>query len=204
MSIKVMLVDDHQLVRQGLASLLKDQDDLDVVGEAGSASEIMAVAEDTKPDIVVLDIQLPDGSGFDFCRKLQKELDCRVLLLSAFVDRQMVYKAVEARAAGYLLKMEGAAAVIDAVRKIAEGQTVYAPEVNVYLAELINAEGDLTPREMEILALVAEGLTNREIGEKLYISEKTVRNYITRILNKLDLSNRTEAALYWHRSRQGS
>lgn len=204
MSIKIMLVDDHQLVRQGLANLLNDHEDLEVVSEAGCASEIMAVAAEAKPDIVVMDIQLPDGSGFDFCRRLQKELNCRVLLLSAYVDRQMVYKAVEARAAGYLLKMEGAAAVIEAVRKIAEGQTVYAPEVNTYLAELINAEGDLTPREIEILALLAEGLTNREIGEKLYISEKTVRNYVTRILNKLDLNNRTEAALHWHRNRQNS
>jgi len=198
MSVKIMLVDDHKLVRQGLANLIGSHADLEIVAQAGNVAEALDAADRVKPDLAVLDIQLPDGSSFECCRKLIQEYGCKVLLLSAYVDKLMVYNAVEAKASGYLLKYEGAATIVDAIRKIIEGQTVYASEVNVFIADLINKQDNLTPRENEILMLIAQGQTNKEIGGQLYISEKTVRNYVTRILNKLGLNNRTEAAVHWH------
>lgn len=202
MAIKVVLVDDHLLVRQGLSGLLDVQKDIEIVGQAGGVEETKQLLKMVNPDVIVMDIQMPDGNGFECCLEVQKEDSCRVLLLSAFVDKQMVMRALEVKAAGYLLKVEGAAAIIAAIRRIYGGQTVFAPEVNTYVTELVNSESSLTPRENEILSFMAKGLTNKEIGKQLYLSEKTVRNYVSSILNKLGVSNRTEAAFYWYKNQQ--
>ncbi|MTI96167.1 MAG: response regulator transcription factor [Firmicutes bacterium] len=203
MTIRVMLVEDHAVVRQGMAAILSADSDMEIVGQADSAVEAKNIYDECRPDVVVMDIQLKDGNGLDCCRVLTEEHSCRVLLLSGFINRQMALKAIEAKAAGYILKYENSETIVKAIKTVYQGRSVYASEVSEHLVQLVGNDWKLTRKEHEVLALVGQGMTNKQIAKQLFLSEKTVRNYLSRILRKLDLENRTEAALYWHKQNSG-
>lgn len=204
--LRLLLVDDHQVVRVGLRALLAGESDLAVIGEAGAANEAIALAGRLHPDVVVMDVRLPDQSGIDACRTIrQRWPTIQVLMLTSYADESLVTEAIEAGAAGYVLKQLGGDDLVRAVRAVGNGDAVLDPAVTrQLLARVRRAEQaahasafrDLSQRELEVLALVAEGKSNAEIGAVLELSEKTVRNHVSVILEKLDLTNRIEAATY--------
>lgn len=203
--IRLYLLDDHEIVRRGLIDLLSGEPDLLVVGQAGvvagTAEDIVA----SKTQVAILDGRLPDGSGIDVCRDV-KSLDpgIRCLILTSFDDDDAVLAAVLAGADGYLLKEVRANSLVESIREVASGATLLDPELTAkVLAKAgdlakgsANPLGDLTPRETEILALIVEGMSNREIGATLFLAEKTVKNYVSGILSKLGMQRRTQAAVY--------
>ncbi len=203
--IKVMLVDDHEVVRQGLRSMLDAQEDLEVVAEAGTAGEAVLRARSYKPDVVVLDVRLPDRSGVLACRDIRAEHpDMAVLMLTSFSDDQALFDSIMAGAAGYVLKQIRGSELVDGVRRVGNGESLLDPAVTARVLERVrNPKGDedprlarLTPTEARILEMIAEGRTNREIGERIHLAEKTVKNYVSTILTKLQVSRRAEAAAY--------
>ncbi len=203
--IKVMLVDDHEVVRQGLRAMLDAQEDLEVVAEAGTAGEAVLRARSYKPDVVVLDVRLPDRSGVLACRDIRAEHpDMAVLMLTSFSDDQALFDSIMAGAAGYVLKQIRGTELIDGIRRVGAGESLLDPAVTARVLERVrNPKGDedprlarLTPTEARILEMIAEGLTNREIGERIHLAEKTVKNYVSTILTKLQVSRRAEAAAY--------
>ena len=204
MTIRVFLLDDHEIVRRGLRELLEAEDDLDVCGEASTAQEALARVPSTKPDVAVLDVRLPDGSGVEVCRDLKSadpELQC--LMLTSFADDEALFSAVMAGASGYVLKQIKGSELVDAIRRVAAGQSLIDPALTKRLMDRMREtqEGDkrlaqLTVQERRILDLVAEGMTNRQIAAELYLAEKTVKNYVSNVLMKLGFSRRTEAAVY--------
>ena len=200
---RVFLVDDHEIVRRGLRELLETEDDLEVVGEAGSAEEAYARIPAAEPDVAVLDVRLPDGDGVEVCREIRSqhpEIQC--LMLTSFADDDALFSAIMAGAAGYLLKQIHGPDLVDGVRRVGRGESLLDPAVTARVLErLRNRPADdelstLTDQERKILDLVAEGLTNRQIGERIYLAEKTVKNYVSNMLTKLGMSRRTEAAAY--------
>lgn len=203
--IKVMLVDDHEVVRQGLRAMLDAQEDLEVVAEAGTAGEAVLRARSYKPDVVVLDVRLPDRSGVLACRDIRAEHpDMAVLMLTSFSDDQALFDSIMAGAAGYVLKQIRGSELVDGVRRVGSGESLLDPAVTARVLERVrNPKGDedprlarLTPTEARILEMIAEGRTNREIGERIHLAEKTVKNYVSTILTKLQVSRRAEAAAY--------
>lgn len=200
--IRVFLLDDHEIVRRGIADLLEHEDGITVVGEAGvvtGAAEAILAADVT---VAVLDGRLPDGSGIDVCRDVKSErpsIGC--LILTSYDDDEAVLAAVLAGANGYLLKEVRATGLIDAIRRVARGDVLLDPALadgvvaRVTAATPASPLDGLTPRESEILALIAEGLSNREIGGRLFLAEKTVKNYVSGILSKLGMQRRTQAAV---------
>jgi DNA-binding NarL/FixJ family response regulator len=203
MTIRVFLLDDHEVVRRGLRDLLDAEDDLEVVGEAGTAEEAYGRIPATSPDVAVLDVRLPDGDGVDVCREIRSrhpEIAC--IMLTSFADDEAVYAAIMAGAAGYLLKQVRGTDLVDGIRRVGQGESLLDPSVTARVLERIrNRDQDdelssLTPQERKILDLIAEGLTNRQIGERLFLAEKTVKNYVSNLLAKLGMSRRTEAAAY--------
>jgi len=210
--IRVFLLDDHELVRRGVAELLGAEPDIEVVGEAGGVEQALAVAEASRPDVALLDVRLPDGSGVEVCRELKSRmpgLGC--LMLTSFSDDDALFGAIMAGAAGYVLKDIRGSALVDAVRTVARGGSLLDPTATEKLMSRLrvgivpgDAERDaaaaklasLTVSEMRILELIAEGLTNRQIGQRLNLAEKTVKNYITGILAKLAVQRRTQAATF--------
>jgi two-component system response regulator DevR len=202
--IRVFLLDDHEIVRRGIAGLFESIDDMSVVGEAGTAAEALARIPAVRPDVAVLDARLPDGSGIDVCRDIRSQLpDVRCLILTSYDDNDAVFAAVMAGASGYLLKEIRGTNLVDAVRQVAAGKSLLDPSVTErLLTRLRTGEpadarlASLTDREHEILALIADGLTNRQIGERLFLAEKTVKNYVSGILAKLGMQRRTQAAVY--------
>ncbi len=203
MTIRVLLVDDHEVVRRGLRELLEHEEDLEVVAEAGSVSE--ATTDDLPPiDVAVLDVRLPDGSGVEICRWL-KERDPSVncLLLTSFADDDALFAAILAGAAGYVLKEIRGTELISAVRTAAIGGSLLDPVLVAQVRERMKARAadearlaKLSPQERRILDLITDGLTNRQIGETLFLAEKTVKNYVSNLLAKLGFSRRTEAAVF--------
>lgn len=202
--IRVVLVDDHAVVRAGLRALLDSQEDLEVVGEAGSVAEgIRRVGYDT-PDVVVLDVRLPDGSGVEACREIRTRWpDVRVLMLTTFADEEALMSSILAGAAGYVLKRVDASGIVDAVRRVGRGESLLDPAMTERLFERLRGQeatdpliARLSPQERRILDLVAEGKTNREIADELYLAEKTVKNYVSNMLAKMGMSRRSEAAAY--------
>ena len=201
--IRVFLVDDHELVRRGIAGLLEAEADIEVVGEAATASQARSRILATKPDIALLDVRLPDGSGIDVCRDIRStspEIAC--LMLTAYDDDEAIYAAVIAGASGYVLKDIRGAGLVDSVRKVAAGKSLLDPALTTRVVDRIRAEarGDarldsLSAREKQIMSLIADGLTNREIGLRLSLAEKTVKNYVSGLLSKLGLQRRTQAAV---------
>ncbi|MBR8741096.1 response regulator transcription factor [Nocardiopsis sp. MG754419] len=201
--IRVFLVDDHEVVRRGVASLLETEDDMTVVGEAGTAEQALARIPVVLPDVAVLDVRLPGGSGVQVCREIRSdhpEIAC--LMLTSFADEDALYDAVMAGAAGYVLKQIHGADLVGAVRTVAAGGSLLDSGSTGAMLERLRgsqAEPDplaeLTPQERQILDLIGEGMTNRQIGERLYLAEKTVKNYVSALLAKLDLKRRTQAAV---------
>ncbi len=203
MTTRVFLLDDHEVVRRGLRDLLESEDDLEVVGEAGTAEEAYGRIPATTPDVAVLDMRLPDGDGIDVCREIRSrhpEIAC--IMLTSFADDDAVYAAILAGAAGYLLKQVRGNDLVDAIRRVAGGASLLDPEVTTRVLERLRHKDDddplaaLTDQERTILELIAEGLTNRQIGERMFLAEKTVKNYVSNMFSKLGMSRRTEAAAY--------
>lgn len=205
--IRVMIVDDHDLVRRGLRSLLELEPDLEVVGEAGTAGMALSVADDVAPDVVVLDVRLPDGSGVEVCRALRQTRPAtRALMLTSFSDDEALFAAILAGASGFLLKEVRDQDLVGAIRRIAAGESLLDPAVTEKVLHRIRAGeredpllSQLTEQEQRILELVTQGMTNRQIAEEAFLAEKTVKNYVSSILSKLGMSRRTEAAVYYQR-----
>ena len=204
--MRILLVDDHKVVRLGLRALLDSEPDIEVVGEASTAAQAVQFTEQLRPQLVLMDIRLPDQSGIEACQKIrQRWPDIQVLMLTSFADEDLVVEAINAGAAGYVLKQLDTADLLKAVRAVSQGDAILDPAVTQkIMARVRRAEQeahaaafhDLSERELQVLALVAEGKTNAEIGEVLILSEKTVRNHVSAILSKLNMTNRIEAATY--------
>jgi DNA-binding NarL/FixJ family response regulator len=202
-AIRVFLLDDHEVVRRGLREMLEAEDDMEVVGEAGSAEEAFGRIPATTPQVAVLDVRLPDGDGVEVCREIRTrhpEISC--IMLTSFSDDEAVYAAIMAGASGYLLKQIRGTDLVAGIRKVAQGQSLLDPTVTTRILERLRRKDDkdelasLTDQERNILELISEGLTNRQIGERMFLAEKTVKNYVSNMLAKLGMSRRTEAAAY--------
>ena len=203
-TVRVFLLDDHEIVRRGIADLLQAEPGVIVVGEAGTAAEALRRIPATRPDVAVLDARLPDGSGIDVCREIRSLFpEIRCLILTSYDDNDALFAAVMAGASGYLLKEIRGSSLVDAVRQVAAGNSLLDPAVTEQLLTRLR-EGapqdarlaSLSEREREVLTLITDGLTNREIGEHLHLSEKTVKNYVSGLFAKLGMQRRTQAAVY--------
>jgi DNA-binding NarL/FixJ family response regulator len=202
--IKVFLLDDHEVVRRGVKDMLEAEGDIEVIGEAGTASSALARIPALRPDVAVLDVRLPDGDGVTVCREIRSKMpQVACLMLTSFADDDALMDAVMAGAAGYVLKQIRGTDLVGAVRAIASGQSMLDPRAASQLMERLRGgsgkqdplEG-LTPQERRILELIGDGLTNRQIGEKMFLAEKTVKNYISALFAKLGMERRTQAAAY--------
>jgi len=201
--IRVFLLDDHELVRRGVREILEAEDDLVVVGEAGTAEEAIGRIPATTPNVAVLDVQLPDGDGIEVCREVRsKHPEIACIMLTSFADDEAVYASIMAGASGFVLKQVRGNDLVDGIRRVAQGDSLLDPQVTTRVLERLRARGDddelagLTDQERKILMLIADGLTNRQIGEELFLAEKTVKNYVSNLLSKLGMHRRTEAAAY--------
>jgi two-component system, NarL family, response regulator DevR len=202
--IRVFLLDDHEIVRRGIADVLEEQPGIVVVGEAATAGEALRRIPAARPHVAVLDARLPDGSGIDVCRDIRSSApDVRCLILTSYDDNDALFAAIMAGAAGYLLKEVRGTSLIEAVRQVAAGKSLLDPSVTGRLLTRLR-EGapqdarlaSLTDREREILGLITDGMTNKQIGERLFLAEKTVKNYVSGLLAKLGMQRRTQAAVY--------
>jgi DNA-binding NarL/FixJ family response regulator len=204
--LRILLVDDHEVVRLGLRSLLEHHTDFEVVGEASSAVEAVEKAHELLPDIILMDIRLVGGSGIEATHEITNQLPAtKVIMLTSYAEDEMLFSAIRAGAAGYVLKQIGSDALVKAIEAAARGEATLDPSLTQRVFSEVRraiqneeeaAFSDLSPQEMQVLALIAEGRTNREIAESLFLSEGTVRNYVSSILYKLGVSNRAEAAAY--------
>jgi two-component system response regulator DevR len=211
--IRVLLCDDHELVRRGLMALLGSDLTIDVVGEVSSADQAVHEAAELKPDVVVMDVRMPGRSGIEACREIRAgREETRVLILTSFADDEALFSAIMAGASGYVLKQIKGNDLLDAIHKVASGQSLLDPNVTSRVLARIRGDAgssigeagdDLTAQERKIVELVAEGKTNRQIGEQIHLAEKTVKNYVSNILMKLGLSRRTEVAALMARRRRG-
>ena len=200
--IRVFLVDDHQIVRRGIADFMSDEPDLEVVGEAASVDEALARIPAAEVDVAVLDVRLPDGSGVELCRELRSrlpELNC--LMLTSYADDEALFDAIMAGASGFVLKRVLGSDLLNAIRTVSTGGSLLDPRTTTALLNRIRRErqqrdplADLTEQEHAVFTLIGEGLTNRQIGEKLFLAEKTVKNYVSHLLAKLNMQRRTQAA----------
>jgi DNA-binding NarL/FixJ family response regulator len=204
--LRLLLVDDHEVVRQGLVALLGRRDEFQVVAEAGSVSEALAAARRFVPDLVVMDVRLPDGSGIEACREIRSEYpDIKVVMLTSYPDEEAVLSAIIAGASGYLLKQVRGRDLVSALESVGRGDSLLDPAVTERVLERVRrvASGgerdelsDLTSQERKILLLVADGKTNKEIASEVFLSDKTVKNYVSSILAKLSLQRRAQAAAF--------
>ncbi|MGZ8563624.1 MAG: response regulator [Candidatus Limnocylindria bacterium] len=209
--IRILIADDHEVVRIGLASLLDGQPGLQVVAQAESGDEAVRLARRHRPDVVVMDIRMPNGSGIDACRTITAELEgMPVIMLTSHADSEALFDAIDAGASGYVLKRIGTTELIDAVRTVAGGGSLLDPTMtrrvldrlrNASRVEEAGAFSELTDQERRVLAIIADGSSNREIAERMGLAEKTVRNYVSSILAKLALASRSQAAAYAIRNR---
>jgi two-component system, NarL family, response regulator DevR len=201
---RVFLLDDHEIVRRGLRELLESEGDIEVVGEAGTVEEAVRRVPSTRPDVAVLDVRLPDGNGVEACREIRSaNPEVRCLMLTSFSDDEALFDSIMAGASGYLLKQVRGADLVDSVRRVAAGQSLLDPTVTAKVLERLRRPPEedeqlarLTEQERKILDLLAQGLTNRQIGERLFLAEKTVKNYVSNLLMKMGMHRRTEAAVY--------
>ncbi|GAA1386163.1 response regulator transcription factor [Pseudonocardia kongjuensis] len=207
MTISVFLLDDHEIVRRGLAQLLELEDDIEVVGEAATAAQAAARLPALRPDVAILDVRLPDGDGVSVCRDIRSTVTPppACLMLTSYADDEALFGAIMAGASGYLLKQVAGVDLVGAVRTVAAGGSLLDPKATAAVLDRlrrgVDADADprydaLSPQEQRILELIADGLTNRRIGDELHLAEKTVKNYVSSVLHKLGYSRRTEAAVY--------
>ena len=206
MKLRILLVDDHELVRMGLKTLLDRYPQFEVVGEAGNAQDAYDLAMYCKPDIVVMDIRLPGKNGIEATREIVRDNpDVKIIMLTSYADDDMLFDAIEAGASGYVLKQIGGEDLVRALETVGRGDSMLDPAVTQRIFQHVRennrrAEDEtfatLTDQELNILSLITEGLTNKEIAAQIFLSEKTVRNYVSSILNKLNLTSRAEAAAY--------
>ncbi len=202
--IRVFLLDDHEIVRRGLRDLVEASGVIEVVGEAATAAEAISRIPPTRPHVAVLDVRLPDGNGVEVCRDVRAahpEIQC--LMLTSFSDDEALFQAIMAGAAGYLLKQIKGPDIVDAITRVAAGQSLLDPAVTAQVLQRLRTPpvederlASLTGQERKVLALIAEGLTNRQIGERIHLAEKTVKNYVSNLLTKLGMERRTQAAVY--------
>lgn len=205
MTIKIFLLDDHEMVRRGLRDILSAEDDLEVVGEAGTVTDGVKEIVATKPDVALVDIVLPDGNGVEVCEAVRKFApDVRIIVLTSFSDDDTLYAAMNAGASGYVLKRVGSEDLIGSVRSVYRGESLVDPRLTSRMFDRLRSDepgdeerlAELNDRERQLLELVAEGLTNRQIAVRLHLSAKTVKNYVSTMLQKLGMETRTEAAVF--------
>ncbi|MBW7635628.1 response regulator transcription factor [Bacillus licheniformis] len=207
--IRVLLIDDHEMVRMGLAAFLESQPDIEVIGEASDGKRGVELAVETKPDVILMDLVMEGMDGIEATKQICRQLaDPKIIVLTSFVDDDKVYPVIEAGALSYLLKTSKASEIADAIRAASVGEPKLEAKVaGKVLSKLRHSAGEqplhqsLTARELEILKLVAEGKTNKDIAEELYITIKTVKTHVTNILSKLEVDDRTQAAIYAHRNK---
>ena len=201
--VRIFLLDDHEVVRRGIRDLLEVEPDLTVVGEASTATEARASLARVRPDVAVLDARLPDGSGIEVCRDIRAaHPEVAVIILTSYDDDDALFSAIMAGAAGYALKQIRGTDLVDAVRRVAAGQSLLDPAVTAQVLERIRSApspkdpfAELSVQERRILALIGEGMTNRQIAAEMFLAEKTVKNYVSQVLSKLGLQRRTQAAV---------
>ena len=211
--VRVLLCDDHELVRRGLRALLETDLTIEVVGEASSADEAVTSSVTTTPDVVVMDVRMPGRSGIEACRDIRAHREqTRVLILTSFADDEALFSAIMAGASGYVLKQIHGNDLLTAIHRVSKGESLLDPSVTGRVLARIRGDvlageesgvEQLTPQERRIIGLVAEGMTNRQIGAQVHLAEKTVKNYVSNILMKLDLSRRAEVAAFMARRRRG-
>jgi DNA-binding NarL/FixJ family response regulator len=202
-AIRVFLLDDHDVVRRGLRDLL-EAEGMEVVGEAATAEEGLSRIPPTRPEVAVLDVRLPDGNGVEVCRDIRsRHPEIKCLMLTSFADDEALFQAIMAGASGYLLKQLKGDDIVNAVQRVSQGQSLLDPAVTARVLERLRegpeedeALARLTDQERRILELIAEGLTNRQIAERIHLAEKTVKNYVSNVLSKLGMERRTQAAVY--------
>ncbi|WP_460712862.1 response regulator [Nocardioides dilutus] len=202
--IRVFLLDDHEVVRRGIKELLESEGDIEVVGESGLAQEAVRRIPALRPDVAILDGRLPDGTGMEVCRDVRSvDPTIKALILTSYDDDEALFSAIMAGAAGYILKQVRGNDLVDTVRRVAAGESTLDPSVTARVLERVRNGPPrdqqleaLTAQEQKILELIGEGLTNREIAERMYLAEKTVKNYVSSMLAKLGLSSRTQAAIF--------
>jgi two-component system, NarL family, response regulator DevR len=210
-TLKVMLVDDHEIVRQGLRALLEAEEDIEVVAEAESGPVAVRLASAHQPDVIVMDVRMPEGSGVEACRAIRDERsDAQVIMLTSFSDDEALFNSIMAGAAGFVLKQIRGRDLIEAIRTVGGGKSLLDPDVTKRVLERLRKarfeEKDpklarLSPQEERILDMVGEGMTNREIADRIHLSDKTVKNYVSTILQKLEVARRAEAASYVARAK---
>jgi DNA-binding NarL/FixJ family response regulator len=204
--LRLLVVDDHEVVRQGLVALLDRRENFQVVAEAGTVAEAVEMAHRHRPDLVIMDVRLPDGSGIEACREIRAELPAtRVVMLTSYPDEEAVFSAIIAGASGYLLKQVRARDLVSALEAVGRGESLLDPAVTEKVLERVrriattpyqDELAQLTQQEQRILLLVAEGKTNKEIAGEVFLSDKTVKNYVSSILSKLNLQRRAQAAAF--------
>jgi len=210
-TLRIMLVDDHEVVRQGLRALLESENDLDVVAEAGDGNQAIDTARAHEPDVVVMDVRMPDMSGVEACRGIRDlRPETQVIMLTSYSDDEALFNSIMAGAAGFVLKQIRGSDLVDAIRKVGSGQSLLDPSVTRRVLERLRKSkyddtdpklARLSPQEDRILDMVGLGLTNRQIAEKIHLSDKTVKNYVSSILSKLEVHRRSEAAAYVARAK---
>lgn len=211
--LRVMLVDDHEVVRQGLRALLETEEDIEVVAEADGGDAAVGMARSYKPDVIVMDVRMPGGSGVEACREIRSEdPDQQIIMLTSFSDDEALFNSIMAGAAGFVLKQIRGRDLIEAIKKVGSGQSLLDAEVTKRVLERLRKSkfedkdpklSRLSPQEERILDLIGEGLTNREIAQRINLSDKTVKNYVSTILQKLEVARRAEAASYVARVKAG-
>ena len=203
-AVTVFLLDDHELVRRGLREFLGEEGDLEIVGEAGTAAEAIAAIAKVRPDVAIIDVRLPDGNGIEVCREVKSQFpDTKCLILTSYADDEALFDAVVAGASGYVLKETKTSELVRDIRKLAAGESLIDPALKKdVLSRAAASEPGLSPQEERILELIGEGLTNRQIGERLHLAEQTVKNSVSRLMSKLGFERRVQAALYATRKRR--
>ena len=210
-ALRIMLVDDHEVVRQGLRALLEAEDDLDVIAEAGDGSQAIDTARIHEPDVVVMDVRMPDMNGVEACRGIRDiRPETQVIMLTSYSDDEALFNSIMAGAAGFVLKQIRGSDLVDAIRQVGSGQSLLDPSVTKRVLERLRKSkyddtdpklARLSPQEDRILDLVGQGMTNRQIAEQIHLSDKTVKNYVSSILSKLEVHRRSEAAAYVARAK---
>lgn len=205
-TVKILIADDHSIVRTGLRTLLENEPDFQVVAEASTGKDAVRKALQYQPDILLLDIRMPEMNGIEACRELLPQLpNTRAIMLTSYAEDDLLFEAIEAGASGYILKRINDNELISAIQRVQNGENLVDPAMTSTLFKEVQRVGqarkaaafsELTPQEMSVLAYLVKGLTNRQIANKMYLGEGTVRNYVSNILSKLDVSNRAEAAVY--------